>query len=163
MEEEPPSLTPQEKEIVSFYYCLAREVAKGVGPGRCERVYHNAISALLAEKKIPHESEEQFAIRFESPETKFQYVVGNERLDIRTFGDAGIILELKAVAKIDDAAVVQLVHYMNRVGSPPIGAVVNYGLKQFQFLAVFARLDRYYTYDPVTEIVLLAPRHTYTF
>ena len=163
MAEETPSLPTQEKEAIAFYYGLARKVAQGIGPGRCERVYHNALSVLLTENKIPHESEEQFAIKFESPDTRLQYVVGNERLDVRTLGGAGIILELKAVAKIDDAAVVQLVHYMNRAGSPPIGAVVNYGLKQFQFVAVFHRLGQFYTYDPVTEIVLLAPRHTYLF
>ena len=162
-EMEPVAFNKEEEAAIEFHLQTAREVANLVGVGRVERVYHNAINLVLSESGVSFESEEQYAIKYTSPRTQLVHVLANERVDIRTFGCAvPFILELKAVAKIDDGCYIQLIHYMVHFDYR-FGAVINFGTKNWQMMVVHrsAADGKFYLYDPLTRAVLSAPRHSY--
>jgi len=153
---------PCQLEKIDAYLKVARSIAIGIGPGRVERVYHRAFEIYLTNLRSTFESEEQFTIKFHCPISRLDYIVANERLDLRTIDDdAPFIFELKAISKVDDACFIQLIHYMEHF-SYTFGAVVNFGIKSWQFTVVYrAPNGTYHLYDPQTRAVTDAPRHKY--
>lgn len=83
---------------------IARHVYANLGPGHAECTYHNAVAVALRLRSIPYESEKIVPVSYEG------YTVGHRRVDIIV--DRRLVLEFKAVAKINDAAVTQARSYL---------------------------------------------------
>lgn len=83
---------------------IARHVYANLGPGHAECTYHNAMAVALRLRSIPYESELIVPVSYEG------YTVGHRRADIIV--DRRLVLEFKAVAKINDAAVTQTRSYL---------------------------------------------------
>ena len=87
---------------------FAHHIFKKLGPGYNECVYHRALEVLLRQKGLAYETERIVPIVFE------EHTIGNLRIDLIVNGD--IIVELKAVAKINEAAKIQANNYLNLTG-----------------------------------------------
>ena len=99
---------------------LCGEVAKGLGKGRVEGVYQDALCMELQTARIPHTKEETIPILYKG------ISVGHERLDIGLRDWLDMILELKAVAKAIDASQLWQVHSYMDYKKCDYGAVINF-------------------------------------
>jgi len=91
----------QEEDVIPT---IARHVYENLGPGHAECTYHNAMAVALRLRAIPYESEKIVPVSYEG------HTVGHRRADIIV--DRRLVLEFKAVAKINDAAVTQARSYL---------------------------------------------------
>lgn len=99
---------------------LCNNVARGLGKGRAECVYQEALCMELQEAMIPHSKEETIPILYKGVS------VGHERLDIGIRKWLDMILELKAVMKnIDESQLWQVHSYMDYKRCD-YGAVINF-------------------------------------
>ena len=86
---------------------LAKRIYAALGPGYSERVYHNAMEVELRKSGVPYETERHVPIKYEG------HVIGTLRSDIII--DRRVVLEFKAVAKINDAAITQARIYLEQL------------------------------------------------
>ena len=87
---------------------LATIIYKSLGAGYSESMYHRAFEVLLRIRGIPYETERIVPIVFEG------HTIGNLRIDLIVNGET--IVELKAIAKLNDAAKIQVHNYMKLTG-----------------------------------------------
>jgi GxxExxY protein len=87
---------------------LAIIIYKSLGAGYSESMYHRAFEVLLRIRGIPYETERIVPIVFEG------HTIGNLRIDLIVNGET--IVELKAIAKLNDAAKIQARNYMKLTG-----------------------------------------------
>lgn len=87
---------------------IANKIYKSLGAGYSESVYHRAFEVSLRELGIPYETERIVPIVFEG------HTIGNLRIDLIVNGET--IIELKAIAKLNDAAKIQTLNYMKLTG-----------------------------------------------
>lgn len=97
---------------------FARKIHETLGPGFSERVYHNCMEVELRNHGIKYESERWLPIMYE------QHTVGTLRADIVI--DNRIVLEFKAVAKLNDAAETQARNYLALTGLRE-AVLINFG------------------------------------
>ena len=103
----------------------ANTVYKELGAGYSESVYQNSLAHLLrSEHGLVVESEAQLEVRFR------RVHVGACRCDLRV--DGSLILEIKAVARLNDAHAAQLAAYLRCQtaldgGAPAEGYLINFG------------------------------------
>ena len=86
----------------------ANKIYESLGPGYSESVYHRAFEVLLRKEGIPYETERIVPIVFE------EHTIGNLRIDLIV--DGICIVELKAIAKLNDAARIQTKNYLKLTG-----------------------------------------------
>ena len=89
---------------------LAKIVYKSLGPGYSESMYHRAFEVLLRKEGMQYETERIVPIVFEG------HTIGNLRIDLIVEGT--IIVELKAIAKLNEAAKIQAKNYLKLTGLP---------------------------------------------
>ncbi len=99
---------------------IARHVYLALGPGHSESVYHNAMEVGLRSHGIPYETERIIPIEYEG------HVVGNMRADLIV--NKELIVELKSVRSINDAARLQAQQYMKLLGLSK-AILINFGLE----------------------------------
>ena len=87
---------------------IANKIYASLGPGYSESVYHRAFEVLLRKDGIPYETERIVPIVFEG------HTIGNLRIDLIVNGTC--IVELKAIAKLNEAAKIQTRNYMKLTG-----------------------------------------------
>jgi GxxExxY protein len=87
---------------------FAQKIYSELGPGFSESVYHRAFEVLLRKEGIPYETERIVPIMFQG------HIIGNLRIDLLV--DNTFIVELKAVAKINEAARIQAKNYLKLTG-----------------------------------------------
>ena len=87
---------------------IANKIYRSLGAGYSECVYHRAFEVSLRALGIPYETERIVPIVFEG------HTIGNLRIDLIV--DGKIIVELKAIAKLNDAAKIQTRNYMKLTG-----------------------------------------------
>jgi len=112
----PAAILDKFRTLVGF--CVA--VAKGLGKGRVEGVYQDALCMELQTARIPHTKEETIPILYKGVS------VGHERLDIGLRDWLAMILELKAVTKGIDASHLWQVHSYMEYKRCDYGAVINF-------------------------------------
>ena len=83
----------------------AMHVYNTLGPGFLEAVYQEALELELAKRNIPYEREKELSISYNGVVLKQTY-----RADFVCYGN--IIVELKAVAHLDDTHRSQVFNYL---------------------------------------------------
>lgn len=97
---------------------FARKIHETLGPGFSERVYHNCMEVELRNHGIKYESERWLPVYYEG------HTVGTLRADIVV--ENRVILEFKAVAKLNDAAETQARNYLALTGLEE-AVLINFG------------------------------------
>lgn len=90
-----------------------------LGPGFLEAVYQEALELELAKRNIPYEREKELSISYNGVVLKQTY-----RADFVCYGN--IIVELKAVAHLDDTHRSQVFNYLKATGNK-LGLLLNFG------------------------------------
>lgn len=97
---------------------FARKIHETLGPGFSERVYHNCMEVELRENGIKYESERWLPIFYKG------HTVGTLRADIVV--ENSVIVEFKAVAKLNEAAETQARNYLFLTGLRE-AVLINFG------------------------------------
>jgi GxxExxY protein len=87
----------------------AFEVHKRLGPGFLEAVYREALSVELAERGIPFSREVDIPVFYKGKELQTGY-----RSDFVCH--ASIVVEIKAISKIGDVEMAQVLNYLRATG-----------------------------------------------
>ena len=87
---------------------IANKIYESLGPGYSESMYHRAFEVSLRTLGIQYETERIVPIVFDG------HTIGNLRIDLIVNGET--IVELKAIAKLNDAAKIQTRNYMKLTG-----------------------------------------------
>ena len=90
-----------------------------LGPGFLEAVYQEALELEFQKRGIPYEREKELKIYYEGVELKQTY-----RADFVCYGC--VIVELKAVAELDDGNRSQVYNYLKATGYR-LGLLFNFG------------------------------------
>lgn len=97
----------------------AMHVYNTLGPGFLEAVYQEALELELAKRNNPYEREKELSISYNGVVLKQTY-----RADFVCYGN--IIVELKAVAHLDDTHRSQVFNYLKGTGYK-LGLLLNFG------------------------------------
>ena len=97
----------------------AMQVYNKLGIGFLEAVYQEALAMEFTKRGIPFEREKELKIYYDGQELKTTY-----RADFVCYGD--IIVELKAVAELDDSHRSQVYNYLKATGFR-LGLLYNFG------------------------------------
>lgn len=97
----------------------AMRVYNTLGHGFLEAVYQEALEIEFKKQEIPYEREKEIVITYDGIELRHTY-----RADLVCYGK--IIVELKAVSKLDDAHRSQLYNYLCATGYK-VGLLYNFG------------------------------------
>jgi GxxExxY protein len=111
--------TPEERGEVNFE-AIARSIMESLGTGFSEAVYHNAFEVELRKIGMKYETERVLPISYDG------HTVGHVRLDLVV--EATTVIELKAVAKLNEGHKNQLKMYM-RHGGFSTGYLINFSDK----------------------------------
>lgn len=103
------------------------EVHNQIGPGFSEEIYERSLVAELDARGIPYKTQESIAVFYKGNE------VGRYRLDLVI--DGKIILELKAVASLNDLFKQQLTSYLKATGLR-LGNLINFGTRRVEYLKI---------------------------
>ena len=102
------------REIIGVFY----KVYNALGYGFLEKVYHNAMLIELKKLGISFKSEQPIKVYYDD------VIVGEYIADIIV--ENKVIVELKAVLKLNQKHEVQLVNYLKGTGIP-VGLLLNFG------------------------------------
>lgn len=94
------------------------EVSNQLGSGFLESVYHRALLVEFDQCKIKYNSQAKLEVTYK------EVIVGEYIADIIV--EDKIILELKAISKITNDSIAQLMNYLKATGYK-IGYVINFG------------------------------------
>ena len=97
----------------------AMNVYNALGHGFLEAVYQEALELEFIKRGIPYEREKELKIFYEGKELRQTY-----KADFVCYGD--IIVELKAVAHLDDSHRSQVFYYLKATGFK-LGLLYNFG------------------------------------
>jgi len=97
----------------------AMNVYNNLGHGFLEAVYQEALELEFIKRGIPYEREKELKISYEGKELRQTY-----KADFVCYGD--IIVELKAVAHLDDSHRSQVFNYLKATGFK-LGLLYNFG------------------------------------
>jgi len=103
------------------------EVHNRLGPGFGEEIYHRATIAEIEFRDIPYESQKAITVLYRGKP------VGTYRLDLVIEGK--IILELKAVASLNDLFKQQLASYLKATGLR-LGILINFGSRRVEYVRI---------------------------
>jgi len=101
----------------------AQRVHRALGPGFPESVYHKALCYELVDAGIPFESQKASEVFYEGK------LCGEFRMDIVV--DQKIILELKALARLTDDHMAQVISYVKATGHRR-AILLNFGVKSLE-------------------------------
>ena len=100
----------------------AIEVHRELGPGLLESAYQLCLSHELRLSQIPHKLEKSMPVHYKGIEIECGY-----RIDILV--DDRLVLELKAVDKVNGIHRAQLLTYM-KLSKTPVGLLMNFNVKK---------------------------------
>ena len=103
------------------------EVHNRLGPGFSEEIYHRALIAELGVREIPFESQKSITILYR------EITIGTYHLDLLV--DGKIIIELKAVASLNDLFKQQLMSYLKATGLR-LGILINFGSRRVEYIRI---------------------------
>ena len=97
----------------------AMHVYNVLGPGFYEAVYQEALELEFIKRNIPYEREKEIKVYYEGQELRQSY-----KADFVCYGH--IIVELKAISKLDDSHSCQVYNYLKATGYK-LGILYNFG------------------------------------
>lgn len=116
------------EEITGKIIGCCMRVHSALGPGFQESVYCRALEIELRCENMQSVSEKEFSIYYRNE------VVGKRRVDF--FVEDKILVEIKAVATLDDVHLAQALNYLEAF-QKPIGLLINFGAKSLQFKRLY--------------------------
>jgi len=112
-----PALAPELEAIVARTIGCAIRVHQALGPGFHEAVYQDALAVELELEGLPFQREFQVAIFYRGRPLRTQ------RLDLVV--DKLVVVELKAVERLDRVHQTQILSYM-KAAKLPVGLLMNF-------------------------------------
>lgn len=109
------------QDITQIIVNSAYEVHRLLGSGYLEKVYENALIKELESKNLRCEQQIALEVYYKD------YVVGNYIADIIVEGK--IILEIKAIAGIEEKHLAQLLNYL-KTTRKRLGFIINFGTRK---------------------------------
>lgn len=106
----------------------AMKVHATLGSGFQELIYQRSMVVEMEKQGLGFEREMTMTVYYEGVE------VGTRRVDF--FVENEIMVELKAVSKLDDLHLAQAMNYCQAYGLP-IGLLINFGAKSLEFKRVY--------------------------
>ncbi|MCK5062064.1 GxxExxY protein [Candidatus Parcubacteria bacterium] len=110
----------------------AIEVHKFLGNGFQEVIYQRALAIELGEKGLFFVREQEMQINYKGRD------IGTRRVDF--FIEDKIMLEIKAVIKLEDVHLAQAINYLEAYNLE-IGLLINFGSKSMQFKRLMRKLS----------------------
>jgi GxxExxY protein len=116
------------EEVTRKIIGCAMKVHSTLGNGFQEVIYQRALSIELEKQRLRFQREMEMTILYEGID------IGTRRVDF--FVDENIMVELKAVIKLEEAHLTQTMNYC-QVYNLPIGLLINFGAKSLEFKRVY--------------------------
>ncbi|MBF9252611.1 GxxExxY protein [Pontibacter sp. 172403-2] len=102
----------------------AMKVHRTLGSGFREVIYQRALAIELEKNGLSFSREMEMTIYYEDIE------IGTRKVDF--FVEKNVMVELKAVAKLEDAHLAQAINYLEAYNLP-IGLLINFGARSLEF------------------------------
>ena len=118
---------PYKQECYNIIGC-AMTVHSELGHGFLEAVYQEALSIVLAEKKIQFEKEKILNVEFRGKLLQKKYIA-----DFICYDE--VIVELKATDGLADHDIAQVLNYLKATGKK-VGLLLNFGTSKLQYKRV---------------------------
>lgn len=115
------------RELCYSVVGAAMEVHRGLGPGFYESVYQHALAQELATRGLAFETERRVSVKYKT------WIVGE--FDIDLLVEDKIIVELKAVAQLNQAHQAQAINYLAATGLE-LALLINFGEPSLRFKRV---------------------------
>jgi len=106
----------------------AMKVHSTLGSGFQEVIYQRAMEIEMKKQGVPFGREIEMGIFYDGIE------IGTRRVDF--FVDEIIMVELKAISKLEDVHLAQAINYLEAYNLP-IGLLINFGSKSMEFKRVY--------------------------
>ena len=106
----------------------AMKVHSTLGNGFQEVIYQRALAIELFKKDLRYQREMEMQIFYDGR------ILGTRRVDF--FVEDGIMVEIKAVIKLEDVHLAQAMNYCQAYNLP-IGLLINFGAKSLEFKRVY--------------------------
>jgi len=110
-------------EITGNIIGCAQKVHKQLGNGFQEVIYQRALEIEFEKEKMKFEREKEMDIFYEDR------IIGNRRVDFVVDGD--IMVELKAITKLEDVNIAQLINYIEAY-KVKLGLLINFGTRSLE-------------------------------
>lgn len=117
----------QHQEITQKIIGCAMKVHSTLGNGFQEVIYQRALALEMGYGKLAFEREKEMPIFYREEQ------IGTRRVDF--FVDGKIMVELKAVIKLEDVHLAQAMNYLEAYNME-IGLLINFGAKSLEFKRV---------------------------
>ena len=116
------------EEITHPIIGCAMKVHSTLGSGFMEVIYQRALAIEMTKQKLTFVRELEMIIFYDEID------IGTRRVDF--FVENNIMVELKAVSKLDDLHLAQALNYLEASGLP-VGLLINFGSKSMEFKRVY--------------------------
>ncbi|MBS1608844.1 MAG: GxxExxY protein [Bacteroidetes bacterium] len=116
------------EEITHKIIGCAMKVHSALGNGFQEVIYQRAMAIEMEKQELPFEREMEMAIYYEGIN------IGTRRVDF--FVNASIMVELKALIKLEEVHLAQAMNYCQAYNLP-VGLLINFGAKSLEFKRVY--------------------------
>ena len=117
-----------DKEITHTIIGCAMKVHNVLGSGFQEVIYQRALVIEMKQQSLNYERELEMEIFYDGIK------IGTRRVDF--FVEKKIMVEIKAVAKLEDVHLAQAMNYCQAYNLPS-GLLINFGAKSLEFKRVF--------------------------
>jgi GxxExxY protein len=111
--------TEREDQLAREVIGAAIEVHRVLGPGLLESLYEESLCIELTERRVPFTRQQRIDLEYKG------HPVGAGRLDLLVGGD--VVVELKAVDKLTDVHLAQLLSYLKTTGHR-LGLLLNFNV-----------------------------------
>ena len=118
----------KDKELTHKIIGCSMKVHSTLGSGFQEVIYQRALAIEMEKQGLSYKREMEMEIFYD------EIQIGTRRVDF--FVKDRIMLELKAITKLDDSHLAQAMNYCQAYGLP-IGLLVNFGSKSLEFKRVY--------------------------
>ncbi len=116
----------------------AMTVHSTLGNGFQEVIYQRALEIEMAQQELAFSREHEMDIFYKG------YKIGNRRVDF--FVEEKIMVEIKAVTKLEDVHLAQAINYLEAYGLE-VGLLLNFGSRSLQFKRVM-KPNKSHPYKP---------------
>ncbi len=116
-----------ESELTGRIIGCCMEVHRTLGNGFQEVIYQRALAIEMNQNKISYSREHEMKIFYKGED------IGTRRVDF--FIEGKIMLELKAIIRLEDVHLVQAINYLEAYNMD-IGLLINFGARSLEFKRV---------------------------